>query len=173
MELRRHPDWQQGGGGGAREVYEKPRQTDGTGGQMEEMKGKCRGGDGEAGKLRVLLVEDHAELASALAFLLRQDGCLVYVAGSVKAALEVAQKEAVDLVVSDLGLPDGDGRELMVQLRERYQLRGIALTGSEVAGEGAELRGRGFVDALKKPVDFEDLFAAVHGAARAVGWGQG
>ncbi|HVX86129.1 MAG TPA: response regulator [Phycisphaerae bacterium] len=79
--------------------------------------------------------------------------------------MALAARERLDLVISDLGLPDGNGRDLMAQLSERYRLRGIAMTGLGPRSEAESLRGGGFVEALIKPVDFGELLAAVHGVA--------
>ncbi len=69
----------------------------------------------------------------------------------------LAESEPFDLVVSDLGLPDGDGYELMQQLRQRHGLSGIALSGFGM--EGDVLRGReaGFLEHLVKPVNVATL----------------
>jgi CheY-like chemotaxis protein len=67
---------------------------------------------------RLLLVEDHADSAEALAALLDLAGCDVTVAGSVQEALAAATA-AHRLLISDLALPDGSDRELLGKLREQ------------------------------------------------------
>jgi DNA-binding response OmpR family regulator len=64
-------------------------------------------------------------------------------------------------VVSDLGLPDGDGLDLMRQLRDQYGLRGIALSGYGHDQDIRESREAGFIEHLVKPIDFARLEAAV------------
>lgn len=76
---------------------------------------------------------------------------------SVHTALEAAEKEPFDVVISDLGLPDGTGTELMVQLRERHGLRGIALSGYGMERDTERTREAGFIAHLIKPVDFDQL----------------
>src|SRR6185295_254111 len=85
--------------------------------------------------LRILLVEDHADTAEAIAELLRLLGHEVTVALTLSAGLAAAEEShsrgpgGIDLVVSDLGLPDGNGLDLMRELAGRYGLKGIALSG--------------------------------------------
>ena len=76
-----------------------------------------------------MLVEDHEPTLNVLARFLARAGHHVTTAGSLAESFAAAEKEPFDLVISDLGLPDGTGIELMAQLRERHGLRGIALSG--------------------------------------------
>jgi DNA-binding NarL/FixJ family response regulator len=68
--------------------------------------------------LRVMIVEDHIAFRQTLAFLLRREPALEVVAqaGSLAQAREMLDRR-LDVAVVDLGLPDGDGRELFGQLR--------------------------------------------------------
>ncbi|MDQ3199621.1 MAG: ATP-binding protein, partial [Verrucomicrobiota bacterium] len=97
---------------------------------------------------RILLVEDHADTAAILARLLRRMGHDVLVADSVSAALELAETEMrnapIDLVMSDLGLPDGTGYDLMRELSSKYGLRGIALSGFGMDSDLAQSTAAGF-----------------------------
>ena len=70
-------------------------------------------------KVRVMLVEDHLSFRQALAFLLSHEPDLEVVAqaGSLAEAREALVEGRLDVAVVDLGLPDGDGRELIGQLR--------------------------------------------------------
>ncbi len=76
--------------------------------------------DHPAGRIRVLLVEDHADTARAMVKLLERAGYQVEWADRVAAALEVAANRTFDVIVSDLGLPDGSGYELMRALKDEY-----------------------------------------------------
>ncbi|HTO04385.1 MAG TPA: response regulator, partial [Opitutus sp.] len=80
-------------------------------------------------RLRVLLVEDHDDTRTSMEMLLRRAGYYVRSAESAAEALSWADKEKFDLAVTDIGLPDLSGRELMKQLSERHGMRGIATTG--------------------------------------------
>jgi CheY-like chemotaxis protein len=112
--------------------------------------------------LHVLVVEDHADTAEAVATLLQTIGHRATVAGTVAAALAAAENSAPDLVISDLGLPDGHGDDLMRALAKRYPgLRGIALSGYGMQADVASSRDAGFAVHLVKPITLEELRAAV------------
>jgi signal transduction histidine kinase/ActR/RegA family two-component response regulator len=125
--------------------------------------------------LHLLLVEDHADTADALAALLRGRGHRVTLAGSLVAALERADaaqldgEPAIDLVVSDLGLPDGSGFDLMRELVRRYGLRGIALSGYGMEDDLQKSEEAGFDTHLTKPISMEALEQAIRQAARGAG----
>ena len=106
---------------------------------------------------RLLLVEDHADTAVALSRLLRLEGFHVKTAGSVAAAIQFAADEPFDVVVSDIGLPDGTGYDLMSHIRDRHGIRGIALTGYGMEGDMQRGRDAGFADYLVKPVNVHQL----------------
>ena len=117
-------------------------------------------------RLRVLLVEDHSDTAAALAELMRMHGHEVRVAGSVAQALNTAAVEnGFDLVVSDLGLPDGSGQDLMRQLAQRFGMRGIALSGYGMEDDVRRSREAGFERHLTKPVNLEALETAIQQVA--------
>ncbi|MDB6167801.1 MAG: domain S-box [Verrucomicrobia bacterium] len=107
--------------------------------------------------LRLLLVEDHDATLQVLARLLGGIGHRVTSARSLAEALEAAGKDRFDLVISDLGLPDGTGDELMMKLRELYGLKGVALSGYGMEDDLVRSREAGFVAHLIKPVDFGQL----------------
>lgn len=107
--------------------------------------------------LRLLVVEDHETTLEALVRLLRRDGHFIVTAGSVKVALAAAAVNKFDLVISDLGLPDGTGTELMEKLRVTYGLRGIALSGYGMEEDLARSLGAGFITHLVKPVAIAEL----------------
>jgi CheY-like chemotaxis protein len=107
--------------------------------------------------LRLLLVEDHESTRQALLRLLRRDGHQVCEAGNVTEALALAAAKPFDLVLSDLGLPDGTGNDLMEKLRDRHGLRGIALSGYGMETDLARSKQAGFVTHIVKPVIFADL----------------
>lgn len=115
----------------------------------------------------VLLVEDHADTAKLLTRLLEMDGYDVAWAGSMGKALELAGQQNFDFVISDIGLPDASGHELMTELRNRHGLRGIALTGYGMEDDVARSRAAGFVGHIVKPVDYTQLRAAIQSLPRA------
>jgi two-component system CheB/CheR fusion protein len=121
--------------------------------------------------LHILLVEDHEDTAAAMTDLLRLMGHEVTVATSVAAALTAAGAaqdgtgRRLDLVVSDLGLPDGSGQDLMRELAQRHGLRGIALSGYGMEEDVRRSHESGFLRHLTKPVDLQMLKAAIRQVA--------
>ena len=88
---------------------------------------------------------------------LRHQGHDVRRAGTVAAALQAAQAEPFDLLISDIGLPDGSGLDLMRQLRLRHPMRGIALSGFGMEEDVRRSRAAGFDEHLTKPVSLDVL----------------
>ena len=118
-------------------------------------------GDGPLGDLlqedcQVLLVEDDVMTARIMAKLLRQNGYLVTTANSVASALGVRDDE-YNLIVSDIGLPDGTGLDLVRAIKLRRDVPAIALTGYGMEGDVQRSLEAGFVAHLTKPVDFATL----------------
>jgi two-component system CheB/CheR fusion protein len=110
---------------------------------------------------RLLVVEDHEPTLSVLAGLLRRNGHDVSTANSVKSALQLASSRTFDFLVSDLGLPDGDGVDLMQQLRSDHGLRGIAVSGYGMQQDFARTERAGFFAHLVKPINFQQLERAL------------
>lgn len=115
----------------------------------------------ERGEGYILLVEDHADTRQVLAALLRGTGYRVCVADTVASALRIIEAQPVDLMVCDVGLPDGTGLDLMRQIRARRPLKAIALSGYGMERDMAESHAAGFQDHLTKPVNVERLRAAI------------
>jgi signal transduction histidine kinase/ActR/RegA family two-component response regulator len=113
--------------------------------------------------LHILLAEDHIDTAEALATLLEGLGHKITVAGTVAGALAAVAEAAgtadgpIDLVISDLGLPDGSGLDLMRELSCRYRLPGIALSGYGMEEDIQKSRQAGFARHLTKPVTLNVL----------------
>ena len=112
-------------------------------------------------KVRILLVEDHKDTARVMARLLEQLQYEIRTADSLAAARKLVAGYSFDLVISDLGLPDGSGNDLMRELRGTRGMRGIALTGWGMEEDVAQSRDAGFDRHLTKPVDFASLQAAI------------
>ena len=115
----------------------------------------------EKRSLRLLLVEDHDSTLLVLTRMLTRDGHSVVPANSTAAALAAADCNTFDLVISDLGLPDGTGHDLMEKLRDRHGLRGIALSGYGMKDDLERSRNAGFILHLVKPIDFARLRQAL------------
>lgn len=118
-----------------------------------------------ARSLRLLLVEDHVDSAELLAELLQNHGHRVKVATTASAALVLASQNEFDVIVSDVGLPDSDGYELMRQIKDRYAIKGIAVTGSNGATDVERGKQAGFSLHLTKPVSLRKLEAALEQVA--------
>lgn len=111
--------------------------------------------------LRILLVDDHADTRMVMSRMLGRRGYRVVEAGSVADALARYDEQPFDLVVSDLGLPDGSGHDLMVRLQAIRQVPGIALSGYGMEADIERSREAGFDRHLTKPVDFNLLDNAI------------
>ncbi len=115
----------------------------------------------ERKSMRVLLVEDHEDTNRSLTHLLRRRGYHVQAARSVQSALELAATEQFDVLVSDIGLPDGSGIDLMEQLTAEHPVFGIALTGFGMEEDVRRSHEVGFHHHLIKPVDLNRLDALI------------
>ena len=107
-------------------------------------------------KLRILLVEDHVDTARIIGMVLRRAGHAVTHAPDVATGLKLGTEQEYDLLLSDLGLPDASGLDLMRQLRERgFMLPGIAFSGYAQDEDVRRSRDAGFSEHLAKPVGAE------------------
>lgn len=111
---------------------------------------------------RLLVVEDHQDTAEILARLLDLSGYEVTVAHTVADALAAATAAPFDLLLSDIGLPDGSGLDLMRQVRDRLGISGIALSGYGMEEDIEKSREAGFVDHIVKPVNVDYLKTTIH-----------
>ena len=106
---------------------------------------------------RILLVEDHRDTRVNLERFLRLAHHEVRAAETAAEALALADEHPFDLVISDLGLTDQGGLELMRQLRERHHLTGIALSGYGMEEDIVQSREAGFARHLTKPIRMDRL----------------
>jgi DNA-binding response OmpR family regulator len=119
----------------------------------------------ESRSLRILLVEDHDDTRRSMARLLSRRH-RVRDTGSVAEALRCAAEERFDLVISDVGLPDGNGLDLMRHLRAGYGLRGICLSGFGMEEDVSRSIDAGFLHHLTKPIDLRRLEAVIETVTR-------
>jgi PAS domain S-box-containing protein len=112
---------------------------------------------GQESGLRILFVEDHRDTRLSMEMLLRRQNHSVAAASTAQEALELASREKFDVVLSDLGLPDMSGIELMQQLRDRFGLRGVALTGFGMEEDVVRSRAAGFTHHITKPIRLDQL----------------
>ncbi len=111
---------------------------------------------------RILVVDDHADTCTGMKMMLERRGYQITVAHSADQAMEKARAEKFDLLISDIGLPDRSGYELMRELRDRKGLSGIAISGYGMESDVIKARAAGFSDHLTKPINFERLEEAIH-----------
>jgi signal transduction histidine kinase len=112
-------------------------------------------------KYRILFVEDHADTAMALARVLSRQGYTVSRADSVATAKELIDAESFDLLISDIGLPDGSGLEIMRHLSEKHPTPGIAVSGYGMEEDIISAKRAGFSQHLTKPVHPDRLLSTV------------
>ena len=112
--------------------------------------------------LRLLLVEDHDDTRRTLSRLLSRCGHEVSSTDQVGAALKLLESKRFDAVVSDIGLPDRSGYELIALAKQRHQIKGIALSGFGMEEDVRRSLAAGFDHHLTKPVDFQNLRAVLN-----------
>ncbi|MGA2581970.1 MAG: PAS domain S-box protein [Tepidisphaeraceae bacterium] len=110
---------------------------------------------------RVLFVEDHSDTRNVMERLLKHLGCSVMSAGGVQEALALAEKQQFDLLITDLGLPDGSGTQIMENFKLNKSIRGIAISGLGQEEDLQRSREAGFEMHLIKPINFPTLKEAV------------
>ncbi|MCK6425339.1 MAG: response regulator [Burkholderiaceae bacterium] len=116
--------------------------------------------------LRVLLVEDDRELRATLVAALQVEGYTLLTAASLSEGLALARHADVDLVVLDLGLPDGDGETLLADLRRRRGCPVLVISAREAEGQKIRLLDQGADDYLVKPFGIGELLARMRVALR-------
>jgi PAS domain S-box-containing protein len=114
--------------------------------------------------LRLLLVEDHADTARALSLLLSRAGYAVITASDVEGAAAAAEREPFDLLISDLGLPDGNGHDVIRRVRAHRIVPAIAMSGYGMDEDVRRSREAGFTEHLVKPIDVPQLITAIRRA---------
>ncbi len=93
--------------------------------------------------------------------MLERRGYEITVAYSAEQAAEKVRSEDFDLLISDIGLPDRSGYDLMREVRSTKPLPGIALSGFGTEQDVNEARDAGFSEHLTKPINFEQLEKAI------------
>jgi signal transduction histidine kinase len=106
---------------------------------------------------RVLLVDDHHDTCIGMKRMLERHGYEITLAHSAEQAVEKVRTEEFDLLISDIGLPDRSGYELMREVRLNKDLPGIALSGFGSEQDVNQAREAGFSEHLTKPINFERL----------------
>jgi CheY-like chemotaxis protein len=109
----------------------------------------------------ILVVEDHEDTRRVLSRALRRKGFGVTLAVSVESACEQFTQQPADLIICDIGLPDGTGWDMLRRLRESGPVRAIAVSGYGMNHDMEKSHAAGFAAHITKPVDFSQLEAVV------------
>jgi CheY-like chemotaxis protein len=117
-------------------------------------------------KLNILLVDDNSETLRILSGLLINLGHAVLTAGSVKEAIALAEHQDFDILLSDIGLPDGTGRQLLRLLKQKHSIIGIAVSAYGMPEDIEKNFDAGFVKHLTKPTSLNELCAAIASASQ-------
>jgi len=107
--------------------------------------------------LRVLLVEDHRDTRRMLSRLLTHFGHQVLTADNVRSALDIVASGEIDVLVCDIGLPDGSGYDVVSHTRRTRPIKAVALTGFGTEEDLRRSKEAGFDFHLVKPVDLHEL----------------
>lgn len=105
----------------------------------------------------ILLVDDHAATLTALSRVLKQDGHQILTAMTAASAIQMANEIPFDLLICDIGLPDGSGLDVMRTLRAQRQFPAIAMSGFGTDADREASRAAGFTTHLTKPVSIDTL----------------
>ncbi|WP_407543025.1 response regulator transcription factor (plasmid) [Deinococcus radiomollis] len=109
----------------------------------------------------VLIIEDDPDIAAVLQHDLQSVGYRTSHADSVTQGLTCIREHAPDLILLDLNLPDGNGRDILIRLKRTTDIRVMVLTAHDAIHEKVELLNLGANDYVVKPYDFDELLARV------------
>ena len=129
---------------------EAPKQSELKGSQAADQSKAC-----------ILVVDDHDDTLRSMKMLLRRLGYEVLAAENMTDALRIAEEQHFDILLSDIGLPDGNGLELLKKIRARRNVPALALSGFGMDEDIDRSREAGFADHLTKPVSIDRLQAAI------------
>ena len=124
---------------------------------LSEVGGKAN----EEAKRCILVVDDHEDTLLSMKILLTRLGYEVLAAENMADALRIAAEKHFDILLSDIGLPDGSGLELVRRIRAIRDVPALALSGFGMDEDIERSRDAGFSDHLTKPVSIDRLQAAI------------
>ena len=123
--------------------------------------------------LSIFVVEDNADTLKYLTKQLQKQGHQVRHATSMRQALDELPTAGCDVLLSDIGLPDGDGWQLLQEARLKQNVFAIAMSGYGMETDRAKSREAGFRHHLLKPFSKETLRELLAEAVREKGDGEG
>ena len=127
-----------------------PKQVEAAGSQAADQSKRC-----------ILVVEDHDDTLRSMKMLLRRLGYEVLAAENMTDALRISEEQHFDILLSDIGLPDGTGLELLRRIRAKRNIKALALSGFGMDEDIERSYEAGFADHLTKPVSIDRLQAAI------------
>ncbi len=110
--------------------------------------------------MRILLVEDHPDTVEVFQRTLEKDDHAVSTATTVQDAVRTCGEGKFDLLLCDIGLPDGEGWDL-AEVARKFGTKAIALTGYGMPSDVEKARTAGFAAHILKPVMLVDLRATI------------
>jgi CheY-like chemotaxis protein len=112
--------------------------------------------------LKFFVVENHQDTLDAIKMFLEAQGHTVETAPDMKTGLKLAPRTQFDVLISDIGLPDGDGWELMRALREKMPgVKGIAMSGYGMRADMDKSKAAGYAAHIVKPFGPAELDSAL------------
>lgn len=145
---------------GARFVVDLPTVAVAVGKGQNPSRAPVGADNAKVSAVRILLIEDHQDTAAALSIVLGARGYAIETVATAKQALD-ANLAGLALVISDIGLPDGDGLSLFRELRRKHRIEAIALSGYGTERDVRASLDAGFAAHLTKPIVIETLVAAI------------
>jgi CheY-like chemotaxis protein len=115
----------------------------------------------ETNRRCILIVEDHEDTLRSMKMLLNRLGYDVLAAENMTTALRIATEQHFDILLSDIGLPDGSGLELLKRIRALRNVPALALSGFGMDEDIDRSHEAGFADHLTKPVSMDRLQEAI------------
>ncbi|WP_269520659.1 response regulator [Alteromonas sp. BMJM2] len=109
----------------------------------------------------VLIVEDETHIRRMISIALKAEGFKTKESGSVQDGLVLALKEKPELIILDLGLPDGDGKEILRRVRQTSSVPILVLSARHSEDDKVELLMSGANDYVSKPFSIKELIARI------------
>lgn len=118
---------------------------------------------------RILLVEDNESIVMGLQYLLENEGFMIKIAENVKGASRLLETDKFDLILLDIGLPDGNGFTLCEKIKQNYQTPIIFLTAKEEENDVVKGLDLGADDYIIKPFRNRELISRMKNVLRRNG----